>query len=104
MRKPYRISSVVIGSPVSVVTRLIRSGTVAPKLVIGVPVGFVDAKEAKDELMAYAPEVSGMEFISTSGRKGGSTVAVAILNALIIMAAEGMDSSPARRSAHRKEG
>ncbi|MBE9531266.1 MAG: precorrin-8X methylmutase [Proteobacteria bacterium] len=62
---------------------LIKSGAVKPRLVIGVPVGFVDAKESKDALMA-----SGVEFISVAGRKGGSTVAVAIINALLIMAGD----------------
>ena len=74
---------------------LIRSGVAAPSLVIGVPVGFVGAEEAKEELMASVPEV---EFISTVGRKGGSTVAVAIINALIIMAAERMDGSQSRQA------
>jgi precorrin-8X/cobalt-precorrin-8 methylmutase len=60
---------------------LIKSGAATPKLVIGVPVGFVDAEKSKNELMA-----SGVEFISIAGRKGGSTVAVAIINALLIMA------------------
>jgi precorrin-8X/cobalt-precorrin-8 methylmutase len=66
---------------------LVESGAASPKLVIGVPVGFVDAEESKDRLMA-----SGVEFISTAGRKGGSTVAVAIVNALLIMAGEEIDS------------
>ena len=72
--------------------RLIKSGAVTPKLVIGVPVGFVDAEESKSELMANDPGVSGVEFISIDGRKGGSTVAVAIINALLIMAGEEADS------------
>ncbi len=67
---------------------LIKSGAASPKLVIGVPVGFVDAEESKNKLMA-----SGVEFISTAGRKGGSTVAVAIVNALLIMAGEETGSS-----------
>jgi precorrin-8X/cobalt-precorrin-8 methylmutase len=73
--------------------RLIRAGEAKPCLIIGVPVGFVGAKEAKEELIN-----SGIEFISTPGRKGGSTVAVAIINALIIMAAERVDSSESRQA------
>jgi len=63
--------------------RLIREGAAPPALVVGVPVGFVGAVEAKEELAA-----SGVEYITTRGRKGGSTVAVAIVNALAIEAAK----------------
>lgn len=63
--------------------RLVASGAAAPALVIGVPVGFVGAAESKEALRA-----SGMEYILTEGRKGGSTVAVAAVNALAILAAE----------------
>ena len=61
---------------------LIEAGKARPALVIGVPVGFVGAKEAKDKLFAS----SGVEFITALGRKGGSTVAVSIVNALAIIA------------------
>lgn len=61
---------------------LIRKGEARPALVIGVPVGFVGAEEAKSELIK-----SNVPFIASSGRKGGSTVAVAIVNALLIEAA-----------------
>lgn len=52
-------------------------------LVIGVPVGFVRAVESKDELsrMKYP-------FITALGRKGGSPVAAAIINALLKMCDE----------------
>lgn len=63
--------------------KLIRLGAPRPALVIGVPVGFVGATESKEELMN-----SGLEFITSAGRKGGSTVAAAIANALAIMANE----------------
>ncbi len=63
--------------------RLVGETGVRPALVVGVPVGFVGAAESKDELMA-----SGIEFIATRGRKGGSTVAAAIVNALAILAHE----------------
>ncbi|MBI5886073.1 MAG: precorrin-8X methylmutase [Deltaproteobacteria bacterium] len=63
--------------------RLVREGLARPALIIGVPVGFVGAVEAKDELMR-----SGCEYIATKGRKGGSTVAAAIANAIAIMALE----------------
>ena len=62
-------------------TRMIKEGKVRPALVIGVPVGFVDAEESKEELMKL-----DIPYISIKGRKGGSTVAVAIVNALLMMA------------------
>lgn len=64
----------------SVLSEHIRSGKVSPALVIGVPVGFVGAAESKDELKA-----TGIPHIITRGRKGGSTVAVSILNAILMM-------------------
>jgi precorrin-8X/cobalt-precorrin-8 methylmutase len=55
----------------------------SPALVVGVPVGFVGAEEAKEALFA-----SGLPFITCRGRKGGSAIAAAILNALMILAEE----------------
>jgi precorrin-8X/cobalt-precorrin-8 methylmutase len=63
--------------------RLAREGTVRPALVVGVPVGFVGAAESKEALLA-----SGLPFITCRGRKGGSAIAAAILNALLLMAEE----------------
>lgn len=60
------------------VLNLVEAGKIHPALVIGVPVGFVGAAESKEELMK-----SDLPFICTRGRKGGSTVAVAILHALL---------------------
>jgi precorrin-8X/cobalt-precorrin-8 methylmutase len=61
------------------VLRLIDEG-IKPALVIAVPVGFVNAKESKDMLMQY-----NIPYITNIGRKGGSTVASAILNALMLL-------------------
>ncbi len=63
--------------------KLVKDGKAIPDLVIGVPVGFVNAKESKDALMEL-----DIPFISNKGRKGGSNLAAAIVNALLIMAAE----------------
>jgi len=63
--------------------RLCREGAVEPVLVVGVPVGFVGAAESKEELVA-----SGLPQITCRGRKGGSTIAAAIGNALLILAEE----------------
>ncbi len=61
--------------------RLAEEGEAKPALVIGVPVGFVEAAESKEELLK-----SGLPYIAVRGRKGGSTVAVAIINALMRLA------------------
>lgn len=62
--------------------RLVSDGAlVNPALVIGVPVGFVNVVESK-ELMMAAP----VESIVAVGRKGGSNVAAAIVNALLYQA------------------
>jgi precorrin-8X/cobalt-precorrin-8 methylmutase len=54
--------------------------------VIGVPVGFVGAKESKEVLWD-----SSIPSMITMGRKGGSTVAVAIVNALLREAVKGIE-------------
>lgn len=71
----------VIGNaPTALLTivRLTREGRIRPRFVIGAPVGFVNVTEAKRQLMA-----SGIPCIVPEGRKGGSNVAAAILNALL---------------------
>jgi precorrin-8X/cobalt-precorrin-8 methylmutase len=62
--------------------RLIREEGVRPALVVGMPVGFVSAAESKD-LMAGLDEVP---WIVIRGRKGGSTLVVAALHALLALA------------------
>ena len=76
------------------IARLIRSG-LRPALVIGVPVGFVNVTESKEEILSVCREYA-IPAIVARGRKGGSTVACAILNALLYEAA-GLDD-PSRRS------
>ena len=56
-----------------------RPGVGQPRLIIGVPVGFVDAAESKQALY----ETEGVPWITSLGRKGGSTVAAAVVNALL---------------------
>jgi len=62
--------------------RLIREEGVRPALVVGMPVGFVSAAESKD-LMA---ELNEVPWIVIRGRKGGSTLVVATLHALLSLA------------------
>jgi precorrin-8X/cobalt-precorrin-8 methylmutase len=64
------------------VVALVREGRFAPALVIGLPVGFVGAAEAKADLRA-----TDVAAITNVGEKGGSAVAAAAINALARMAA-----------------
>jgi precorrin-8X/cobalt-precorrin-8 methylmutase len=66
--------------------RLVREEGLRPDLVIGLPVGFVGAEESKEALIREAP-AGDIPFITSRGRKGGSNVAAAVVNALLIMAA-----------------
>ena len=59
----------------------IKKGKVKPALIVAVPVGYVGAAESKEEI-AKLP----VPYIITRGRKGSSTIAVAIFNALLAMA------------------
>jgi len=62
------------------VVRLATAGRFAPAFVIGLPVGFVGAAEAKASLRA-----SGLPSVSNVGERGGSAVAAAALNALWLL-------------------
>ena len=65
--------------------RLVEAGTVRPALIIGLPVGFVGAEESKNALASGNHDIP---FITNIGRKGGSNVAAAVVNALAILAAQ----------------
>lgn len=65
--------------------RLVSEEGLRPALIVGLPVGFVGAAESKDELVRVAGEF-GLPYITNLGRKGGSNVAAAVLNALLILA------------------
>ena len=62
--------------------RLVEDAEANPALIIGVPVGFVSAAEAKERLRAQGL----VPFITNRGRKGGTPVAVAVTNALLRLA------------------
>lgn len=64
---------------------LIGYGRIAPALVIGLPVGFVNAAESKAALLEM-----DVPYITNVGRKGGSNVAAAVVNALALLAGEGL--------------
>ena len=56
-------------------------GKTRPALIVGFPVGFVNAAESKAALMEQP-----LPYITNVGRKGGSNIAAAIINALVILA------------------
>lgn len=68
--------------------RLIEGERFAPDLVVALPVGFVDAAESKEEFVRVATE-RGIPFVSNRGRRGGSAVAAAVVNALLLAADRG---------------
>lgn len=71
----------VIGNAPTALLRLLElidEGKIMPKLIVGMPVGFVNAAESKALLEAR----TDLPFITIHGRKGGSTLAAATINAL----------------------
>ncbi|MDH3192181.1 MAG: precorrin-8X methylmutase [Nitrosopumilus sp.] len=60
------------------VIQMVKEGIVKPALIIGIPVGFICASESKEELC----KLKQVPFITNIGRKGGSSSAAAIINAL----------------------
>lgn len=82
--QPQRLSESIItvgNAPTALLEtiRLIREEGIRPALIIGVPVGFVQAAESKEALW----QMEDQPAITVLGRKGGSSVAVAILHALL---------------------
>lgn len=63
------------------VINMMEKTGIRPALIIGVPVGFVGAKESKDLLAECSP----VPYISVLGNKGGSPIAASITNALLYM-------------------
>jgi len=59
---------------------MIDEGAAHPALIIGVPVGFVGAAESKELL---SKRITKVPFITCLGRKGGSSVGAAAVNAII---------------------
>ena len=59
---------------------LIGEGRLSPKLIIGVPVGFVNVVQSKELIME-----TDVPCIIARGRKGGSNIAACIVNALLYM-------------------
>jgi precorrin-8X/cobalt-precorrin-8 methylmutase len=73
---------VAVGNAPTALFRLlemIEAGAPRPAAVIGVPVGFVGAAESKDALVEHP---SGLEYLVVRGRRGGSAMAAAAVNAI----------------------
>jgi len=81
--KPYLAGAVVaFGNAPTALFRLLElldEGVAKPALILGFPVGFVGAAESKAEL---ATNSRGIPFITLHGRRGGSAIAAAAINAL----------------------
>ncbi|MBM7867207.1 precorrin isomerase [Heliobacterium gestii] len=58
---------------------MVKEGRCRPALIVGTPVGFVGAAESKEALTE-----ADVPFITVRGNKGGSTVAAAIVNAMLL--------------------
>ena len=76
----------VVGNAPTALLRLlemIKKKEAGPALVVGLPVGFVNAAESKAALVE-----TNIPYISNVGRKGGSNVAASVINALALIAGE----------------
>ncbi|HWR93454.1 MAG TPA: precorrin-8X methylmutase [Desulfobacterales bacterium] len=76
----------VVGNAPTALLRLIEhvgSGRARPALIVGLPVGFVNAAESKSALAEL-----DHPHITNVGRKGGSNLAAAVVNALLLLALE----------------
>ena len=90
MRKAHRLGTLdgsIVGignAPTALieVVRLIREEGAKPALIVGMPVGFVSAAESKDLLMT----LTDTPWVAIRGRKGGSTLVVAAIHALLSLA------------------
>ncbi|MBL0929790.1 MAG: precorrin-8X methylmutase [Alphaproteobacteria bacterium] len=75
-------SVVAIGNAPTALYRLLEmldEGAPRPAIILGFPVGFIGAAESKDELAANS---RGVPFVALRGRRGGSAIAAAAVNAL----------------------
>lgn len=79
-KKPGRKLFVLGNAPTALykVMEMIDNNKLEADAVVGVPVGFVGAAESKDEL-----EKTNIPYIISKGRKGGSNLAAAIVNAIL---------------------
>ena len=82
----------VIGNAPTALLRLLEhvaAGRARPALIVGMPVGFVNAAESKEELMAQ----TSVPYVGVRGRKGGSALAACVVNALAEIVLAGQASA-----------
>ncbi|MFO1432307.1 MAG: precorrin-8X methylmutase [Candidatus Competibacteraceae bacterium] len=82
-------SIVAIGNAPTALFRLLEllyAGAPRPALIIGMPVGFISAQESKQALSEHAPVHLATPCITLLGRRGGSTLTAATVNALARLA------------------
>lgn len=90
MRKAHRLGllqgaiAAVGNAPTALleIVRLIEDAALRPALIVGMPVGFVSAAESKEA----AQRLEDIPWMITAGRKGGSTLVVAAIHALLALA------------------
>ena len=81
LKDPQTKIFVIGNAPTALFTlleKMEKEGENVPKLIVGVPVGFVGCPESKAELSKY-----NVPFIRTNGTKGGSTVAVGVMHGIL---------------------
>ncbi len=79
-----KVAAIAVGNaPTALVAalRLLEQDKLQPGVIVGVPVGFVNAAESKELLKQYR-----IPAITITGRRGGSPIAAAIINALLRLA------------------
>jgi precorrin-8X/cobalt-precorrin-8 methylmutase len=82
----FRPEIYVVGNAPTALIRLVErvdAGDASPSLVVGMPVGFVNAAESKALLMSR-----DIPYIAIEGRKGGSALSACVINALAVVALE----------------
>jgi precorrin-8X/cobalt-precorrin-8 methylmutase len=90
MRKAYQLGlldGAIVGvgnAPTALleVIRLIEEEGARPALIVGMPVGFVSAEGSKDAVA----ELTNVPWVITRGRKGGSTLVVSAIHAMLALA------------------
>lgn len=78
LKDPQTKIFIIGNAPTALFTLLEKMEENRPKLIIGVPVGFVGCPESKAELSKY-----DVPFIRTNGTKGGSTVGVGVMHGIL---------------------
>lgn len=91
--KPHLDGAIALfgNAPVALLemNRLIIEEGIRPALIVGMPVGFVHVRGSKEELTSV-----GIPFITLSGRRGGSPLAVSVIHALCSLAERKPDNTP----------